>query len=120
MIEILDRSEGNILAVRARGKLTDEDYEGVLIPKLEALFQTHGSARFLFLMAEDFSGWTSGGFWDYAKFGTKHQNHFEKVAAVGGPKWLEQWMKFKSYFVRAEIKTFPVESLEEAWTWIKS
>jgi len=36
MIEIMSESRGNLLGVRAIGKLTDQDYQLVLIPALEA------------------------------------------------------------------------------------
>ena len=34
MIDILPESQGNILGIRASGKLTDSDYKDVLIPPI--------------------------------------------------------------------------------------
>ena len=37
MFQIISESQGKIIGVRATGKLTDQDYQEVLIPRLEAL-----------------------------------------------------------------------------------
>ena len=45
MIEVLPESRGNILGIRASGKLTDADYKDVLIPYLEKIIGEQGMAR---------------------------------------------------------------------------
>ncbi len=35
MIQIMPESEGNMLVLWATGKLTDQDYKDVMIPRLE-------------------------------------------------------------------------------------
>ncbi|MBI5570157.1 MAG: STAS/SEC14 domain-containing protein [Desulfomonile tiedjei] len=120
MIEILPESEGSTLAIRGRGRLTAADYENLLIPRLEAILQQHAKARLLFDMDDDFKGWEFRAAWDYAKFGLKHTDHFEKVAAVCGPKWVQWGMKFKSLFVPGEVKTFSCAERPEALEWIRS
>ena len=47
MIEFMDESAGNVVGVRASGKLTDADYKETLIPGLEKLFEQHGRLRVL-------------------------------------------------------------------------
>ena len=120
MIEILPESHDNILAVKGAGRLSREDYERVLIPRLESLVEDHPKARFLFYMDEDFKGWDPVAAWHYARFGLKHKDRFEKVAAVCGPKWVQLGMKLKSYFVNGDVKTFACEEGIEALNWIEA
>ncbi len=120
MIEILPESQGNVLAVRVSGRLTGSDYEELLIPSLEAIMKEHPKARFLFHMDADFGGWDVEAGWNYAKFGFKHRNRFEKVAVVCGPKWVHWGMKLTSYLTDGEVKTFPCERRPEASDWITS
>ena len=47
MIKVLPDSEGNILVLKALGKLTDQDYKEALIPRLESIIHEHGRARLL-------------------------------------------------------------------------
>jgi len=46
MIAFMPESEGNVVGLRASGKLTGADYERVLIPHLESLIERHGAASF--------------------------------------------------------------------------
>ncbi len=67
MIEILDDSDGNILGVRATGKLTGGDYRDVLAPRIRALLERFPRLRVLFLIDEPFDGWTVHGAWRYCQ-----------------------------------------------------
>lgn len=120
MIEILPQSEGKTLGVRLTGKVTDEDYEKVFLPVLGDLIKEHGKVRCVYYMDEGFLGWELGAMWGDAKFGLKHKNDFEKIAVIGGPKWAEWGTKITAHLVSAEIKTFKVDQLDEAWSWIKA
>ena len=119
MIEILPDSRGKILGIRATGKLTDQDYQEVLIPALEGIIRDQGKARFLCHMDKNFEGLEMGAMWDDARFFLKHKNDFEKMAVVGGRKWIEVMVKLFAQFMVVEVRTFPDEQLQEAWEWIK-
>lgn len=118
MIEILPESKGKILGVRVSGKLTDRDYQDVLIPILETVIKKHGRCRFLCAIDQTFSGMELGAMVDDARFYLKHKNDIEKMALVGGQKWIEVLMKVFVHFVPGDAKTFSGEELQEAWAWI--
>lgn len=120
MINVSPESKGNILIVSAVGKLTDEDYKEVLIPRLESIIRDHGKARVLIDMGEDFHGWETAALWDDAHFGLKHRNDFEKMGVIGGPKWVEWSMKIGALAIDGEIKSFSSEEREAALRWINS
>ena len=120
MIERLE-SQGNILIFRATGKLTDDDYEKVLVPSLEAVVQEHGSVRFLFYLDEGFQGWEPKAMWDDCKVGLgKLRKSFTKLAVVGGPKWVHWGMKIADLIMPAEVKVFNIDQLPEAQEWIRA
>lgn len=120
MIEVLPKSEGKTLGVRLTSKATAEDYEKIFVPALESLIKEHGKVRCLYFMDEGFQGWELGAMWDDAKFGIKHKSDFEKIAVVGGPKWAEWCNKIASHLVSGEMKTYPVDQLDDAWSWVKA
>ncbi len=120
MFQIMPESEGKISGLRATGKLTDRDYQEVLIPSLEALIKQHGKIRLLCFMDEEFTGLEPGAFWDDAKFFFPHKDDFEKMAIVGGPKWIELLMKLFGPLMKGELKIFLIDQLPEAWEWIRS
>lgn len=120
MIEILPESAGNILGVKATGQLTDEDYKKTFIPALEKVLKESGKVKALFYMDPDFKGWDLHAMWDDAKFGVKHKDDFEKIAVVGGKKWIDWAVKLDAHFMKGEVKTFSGTELEQAWTWVKA
>ncbi len=121
-IEVLPGSEiwYKVLGVRARAKLTAEDYEEIWIPRLRKLIDERGSVRVLLFMGEDFEGWEIGAAWDDAKFGIQFGGKCEKIAVVGGPKWVEWGSNLFGHFLKGEVKTFAGPDLPAAWTWIKA
>lgn len=120
MIEIMPESSGNVVGVRASGKLTDAEYKQVLIPKLEALFDQYGKLDVLFYMDEAFVGWDLEAAWDDASYGLRHRADFGKLAAVGGPAWVEWCIKLSGFLMIGEIRIFPADQLDRAWAWNRS
>ncbi|MEO8204985.1 MAG: STAS/SEC14 domain-containing protein [Chthoniobacterales bacterium] len=119
MITILQESEGKVLIIEASDKLTAKDYEDIFIPKIDQLIQQFGKIRVLFYLNDSFDGWEFGAMWDDAKFGLKHKNDFERVAIVGGPRWVAWIAKLSSHFMHGELRNFDNLSLKEAISWIK-
>ena len=119
MFEILSETKGNLLAVKASGKLTVEDYEQTLLPKLEKLFEQHGRLKMLVEFSDDFAGWAStAAAWDDMKIGLQHAGDFEKFALVGGPEWVGWSAKLFGMFVPGQIRLFPKEAGTQAISWL--
>ncbi len=119
MIEVLPETAGKILVLQAVGKLTDQDYKEVLIPKLEAIIKEYGKARLLLDMGE-FHGWEAAAAWDDARFGFKHRKDFEKMGVIGGPRWVEWCMKLGALFIGGEVRSFPGDQRAEALAWVSA
>lgn len=120
MIEALPRSSGKVLGVRLTGKVTEEEYEKVFLPALDDLIKKHGKIRCLYFIDEGFEGWELLAMRDGAKFGLKHRNDFEKFAVIAGQKWAEWASKIAAHLIPAEMKTYTVDQLEEAWSWLEA
>jgi hypothetical protein len=120
MIEVMPESQGNVFGIKMSGKVTAQEYEDVIIPGLEAVFQEHGKARLMYLLDEGFQGAEAGAMWDDTKLGFKHRKDFDKLALVGGSKWMEWLTKLAAKFISGETRVFPAEQLQEAWDWLKS
>ena len=119
MIEIMSETEGNILVVKATEKLTARDYEEVFIPKINQLIQEYRKVRVVVFLAENFSGWEIGAAWDDARFGIQHRNDFEKMAVVGGSKWVKWATKISSHFMDGQVATYDISDFQDAVTWAK-
>jgi hypothetical protein len=119
MIEIMSETEGNLLVVKATEKLTAKDYEEVFIPKINQLIQEYRKVRVVVFLAENFSGWEIGAAWDDARFGIQHRNDFEKMAVVGGSKWVKWATKISSHFMDGQVAVYDTSDLQGAVTWAK-
>lgn len=117
MIQIIEPTYGNLIATRASGKLTREDYEKVL-PALEKLEAKYSKIRWFFEMAPDFDGWSIEAAAKDLKFDLSHAKQLEKVAMVGDKKWEEWLTKLMKPFTTAEVKFFESSKIEEAQIWI--
>lgn len=119
MITILPEPEGNVLLIEASARLTVKDYEEVFIPKIEQLIRQYGKIKIVFYLNDTFTGWEAGAVWDDAKFGLKHNQDVERVALVGGPRWVAWLTKVSALFLHAKVKTFDGTCLQEAIAWTK-
>ena len=119
MIEIMPETEGNVLVVKATEKLTAGDYEEAFIPKINQLIEEYGKVRVVVLLAENFSGWEIGAAWDDAAFGIQHRNDFEKMAVVGGPKWVQWATKISFNFMDGQVAVYDIPELQSAVAWVK-
>jgi hypothetical protein len=120
MIEIMSRSAGATVGVRASDKLTHADYRDVWLPALEHAMVEHKKVRALFYMDEKFRGWEMSAAWDDTKFGLSHRRDFERCALVGGPDWVRWSARMFALFLKGEVRCFPADQLEEAWTWVEA
>lgn len=117
MIDIMPESTKRMLAVKATGTLTDNDYTEVWIPALQKIIDEYESANVLLYMDEDFKGWDMKAMWEDAKFGYKHRNDFAKIAIVGGPTWVTWGLKIGEFMLDSEVKTYESTQLQEALEW---
>jgi hypothetical protein len=75
----------------------------------------------LLVMAENFEGWEKAEEWEDVGFLTGYGDSIVKMAIVGDERWKEQVFMFTGKGLRTtEIEFFPLLSLAEAESWIRS
>jgi hypothetical protein len=117
MLELIQPTAGNVVAVHASGMVTSEDYEGLLIPEIEGVLESHEKARVLFQMDPE-TGFTAGAIWDDASFGLSHFFSFEKFALVSDTDWISNSVKAFGFMMPCPVKIFPRDELDAAKEWI--
>lgn len=120
MIEFMQESRDNVLGIRATGKLSKEDYDNRLEPKLSSMIERFGKVRALFYMDEAFRGWNLEAAWANTVLDVRHRASFEKVAIVGAPRWEEWCVSLAGIFIAGEMRTFRTHRLREAWDWVRA
>jgi hypothetical protein len=118
MIEIMQGLPENVVAVIARGDVTGEDYDNVLIPAIEDKIKKYGKIRMLYQLGEDLTGFTYEAMWEDAKVGIWHLTAFEKIAIVSDVEWIINAVKIFKFVIPCPVKIYKNESLPEAKAWV--
>lgn len=118
MLEIIEHLPDNTLGVRAVGEVTAEDYENVLIPELEARLGRHDRLRFLYVLGEEFEGFSAKAVWDDTRVGMRHLTRFDRIAVVSDTNWIRRTMQAVGFVVPGDLRVFSNADLGEAVSWI--
>ena len=118
MVEQIPDLPNNVLGFTAKGTVTANDYESVIIPAVEALFSRQSRVRFLYHLGEDFSGFEAAAMWDDAKLGMKHLGGWERMAVVSDVEWIRAAVKVFGVAIPGHVRVFHNAELAEATRWI--
>ena len=82
MIRLIDGLPDDVVAVSGVGEVTSDDYTSTLDPAIDAALEKHDKIRLLYVLGEDFDGYSGGAMWQDTKVGLSHWTSFEKIAVV--------------------------------------
>jgi hypothetical protein len=117
MIRVMDGLPENVLGVEAIGKVTDEDYETVLARAVEEKLGAHDRIRCVYVLGDEFEGWTLGAMWEDAKIGGHDLRRWEKIAVVTDRDWVTHAVKAFGWMIPGQVRVFAVGELEDAKAW---
>jgi hypothetical protein len=118
MLNVLTGLPPHVLGFEAVGKVTDDDYRTVLVPALDAKRQAQEEIRLLYVLGEEFDGYTLGAMWNDAKLGLRDFKAWEKIALVSDEDWVENAVKALGWMVPGEVRVFELDELDEAREWV--
>jgi len=114
MLTIHKQSSGNVLGVRASGRITHWDCQQ-LGPRLEELIRQHRTVRLLFEM-EDCQGLDLGAVWDELTMWLNHGGALERCAVIGQKTWQQRLTQLSRPFFKG--KYFDAANRDQAWQWV--
>ncbi len=115
----IDGLPRDVIALRAVGVITTDDYRDTLIPIIETRLKEHDELKCLIVLGDDFATYSGGAAWEDAKLGLRHWNAFRRVALVSDIGWIVKTTRLFAPFVGAKVETFPLAELDAAKAWIK-
>jgi len=116
--EILDGLPADVVGIKAHGKLTRAAYENELIPLIEARIAKEGKVKLLYVLGEEFEGFTAGAAWEDAKVGLLHLADYARIAVVSYVEWIRLGVKLFAPMLRGPVSVFGAAELEAAKAWI--
>jgi len=118
MIELIPGLPDDTLGLEAKGEVTGEDYEQVVIPAVHKLRETHDKISLLYVLGTEFEGFTTAAMWDDTKVGLEHPFPWEQIAVVTDHDSYRRLFKGVGFLIPAKVKVFDLAALEEAKSWI--
>jgi len=116
MIEIGHKPALNLVTIRVRGELDQDDREK-MIPEVEnAIEQSRGALRAVVVL-DNLKDWDLRALWTDLKFDARHFNDFQRIAVLGDPK-LDEWGTEASALVTAaDVRYFTIDEYDKAQEW---
>ncbi len=118
MIRLLSGFPDNVLAVACEGQVTRQDYDGVLIPAVNAALQRHPKLRLYYEITPQFTGIEAGAVWEDFLVGMEHLSRWERMAVVTDVEWIRFTVSMFRFLLPGRLRVFPVGEAEEARRWI--
>ncbi|MCT2559846.1 STAS/SEC14 domain-containing protein [Tsuneonella sp. YG55] len=109
----------DVVALRAIGVITADDYRETLVPLIEARLQDHEKLKCLIVLDGAFATYTGGAAWEDAKLGFRHWDAFSRVALVSDIGWIVKATRLFAPIMPCAVRTFPLAELDAAKDWIK-
>jgi hypothetical protein len=119
MIKLKQNPGSNAITITAKGKITDDDYEDVIVSAVEAALQEHDKLRFLYVLGEDYDGFEGDAMWEDTKVGMKHFTAYEKIGLVTDVNWIRRSVKAFGFLMPGEVRLFHNDAQNDAEAWLK-
>jgi phosphoserine phosphatase len=120
MIESIEGFPDNVVALIAKGQVTKEDYEQILIPEVEAVLKRHEKIRLYYELGSQFAGIDLSAAWEDLKVGVEHLTRWERMAVVTDVDWIRHILNAFRFLMPGQLRVFATANASDARTWILS
>jgi hypothetical protein len=120
VIKILEGFRDNVVAASAVGRVTRQDYDAVLIPRVEAAAKRYPKIRCYYEIGADFASMEPGAVWEDFRVGVEYWTRWERVAAVTDVAWIAHVVNALRFLMPGQIRVFPTSEKEAARAWIEA
>ena len=117
MIERIEGAPPGIVAYKAVGEVSVDDYTQVLKPVLEAAMAGGRKIRAVFLLGPEFTGYTKGAKADDLGLGLSFLRKWERCAVVTDTPRIRDLMRRYGWMMGRRLKHFSVADLPAAMSW---
>ncbi|PWB24156.1 STAS/SEC14 domain-containing protein [Flavobacterium sp. HTF] len=118
MIQLIPNTPNNIVAFRATGEITKENYQNVVFPEIERLLNHINHINFLLVLDTELENFTTGAWIQDALLGLKNIAKWNRAAIVTDSDTIISFTNGFSYIVPGEFKGFKKSEYDEAITWV--
>ena len=106
-----------VLGFKAVGEIEKSDYDEVLGPAVRAMLDERDELRFVYVVGDEFDGYSASAVFEDAKLGLGHLTKWERIAIVTNHEWLRRSMAMFGWMMPGEVKTFSLAEVDDAIGW---
>ena len=120
MVELLKDFPPYVAAYRAYGAISKEEYQQVVMARVNEVAGKYGKINFLVRLETDMDNYSIGAFIDYLKISFRHFSKWNRMAIVSDERWLRTAYELLSPLVHGVIKGYKLNEFEEARQWVSA
>lgn len=120
MVELLKDFPPHVAAYRASGEVEKEEYEKVVMARVDEVAAAYGKINFIVLLETKMQNYTLPAFLDYLKVSFEHFSKWNRMAIVTDQNWVRTAYEVLSKIVPGEIRGYELAQFEEAKQWVSA
>jgi hypothetical protein len=118
MVTILTDVPDTVAGFNLAGKITGQDYETIVIPKVDEVALRTGKVRFLLVLNTSIGNFNIKAIWDDIKIGLKHLDKWHRTAIVSDEKSVNLFTDTLGQLIPGPTRSFTLAEIEKAKEWI--
>lgn len=118
MVELLNGFPLHVVAFRALGVVSKEEYKKVVIAKIEEATKGYPKINFFIVLQMDVDHYTLGALLDYLKVSFEHHYKWDRMAIVSDKRSVRGFYDRLSPLAFGELKTYRMIELDDAKEWV--
>lgn len=118
MIQLLTDLPEGVVGIEAIGHVEAGDYANVVEPAVRAALERSDKVRLLYVLGEEFEGYSAAASWEDAKLGIGHWSAWERIAIVTDRGWIRDAVKALGWMFPGEVRVFAATERPQAVVWV--
>jgi hypothetical protein len=120
MINVLADLPSNVVGFEAVGHISADDYRDVLEPAIAKALGVNDKLRLLYVLGEEFEGYSAGAAWQDTKLGISHWSAWERIAVVTDRAMVRDGVRAFAWMVPGEVRVFSIAEADRARSWVSA
>jgi hypothetical protein len=118
MLQLISDMPMHVIGIHAVGKVTRDEIEGVLKPRLDEMVRSQGEINYLLILETDIKNFTPGALIADMMAGLKHFAKWNKIAVVSDQKSVVWFSNAFRLLIPGQSRGYPLDKLDEAIIWV--
>ena len=120
MVELLSDFPPHVAAYRASGSIGKEEYERVVMARVDEVAEQYGKINFIVRLETDIDNYSIGAFLEYLKVSFEHFTKWNRMAIVTDQRWVQKAYEVLSVLVPGKIKGYDLKEFDSAKEWVSA